>query len=58
MRDQDLPGWQLWAQFRFSVIGGLLSSPPQSGELQERLQELAEKSYQHPLRPGPLSPPT
>lgn len=54
MRDQDLPGWQLWAQFRFSVIGGLLSSPPQSGELQERLQELAEKSYQHPLRPGPL----
>lgn len=54
MRDKDLPGWQLWAQFRFSVIGSLLSNPPQSGELQQRLRQLAEKSYQHPLRPGSL----
>jgi len=54
MRDKNLPGWQLWAQFRFSVIGGLLSSPPGSGELQGRLRQLAEKTYQHPLRPGPL----
>lgn len=54
MKDKDLPGWQLWAQFRFSVIGSLLSSPPQSGELQQRLRQLAEKSYQHPLRPGSL----
>lgn len=54
MRDKNLPGWQLWAQFRFSVIGGLLSSPPSSGELQGRLRQLAEKTYQHPLRPGPL----
>ena len=46
------PGWQLWAHFRFSIIGGLLSNPPQSGELQHRLQELAEKNWQHPLRPG------
>jgi transposase InsO family protein len=54
MRYKNLPDWQLWAQFRFSVIGGLLSRPPCSGELQERLRQFAEKTYQHPLRPGPL----
>jgi len=25
-----MPRWQHWAQFRFAVIGGLLSSPPES----------------------------
>ena len=37
-----------WARLRFSIIGPLLASPPLSGELAERLRELAQKSYQHP----------
>ena len=49
MKDNELPRWEIWARFRFSVIGGLLSSPPDSGQLQERLQQLAEQTYQHPL---------
>lgn len=51
MIDPRMPRWQHWAQFRFAVIGGLLSSPPESGQLQQELQALAEKSYQHPLVP-------
>ena len=41
-----------WARFRFSVIGGLLASPPEGGGLQAALQALAARTYQHPLRPG------
>ena len=51
MSENKMPGWQNWAQFRFAVIGGLLSSPPQSGELQQALQALSEQSYQHPVEP-------
>jgi len=40
--------WQHWAQFRFSVIGELLSSPPRKGQLQRAVERLAEKTYQHP----------
>jgi putative transposase len=39
-----------WARLRFQIIGPLLASPPQTGELRERLEELAKKTYQHPLR--------
>lgn len=49
MSANKMPGWQNWAQFRFAVIGGLLTSPPQSGELQQALQALSEQSYQHPV---------
>jgi len=38
-----------WAEFRFSVVGPLLSSPPEKGELQTRLEELAQKRW---LPPG------
>ena len=51
MSEPKEPGWQNWAQFRFAVIGGLLTSPPQSGELQQALQALSEQSYQHPVDP-------
>ncbi len=44
-------GWQDWATFRFAVIGGLLTRPPESGELQKALAALAEQSYQHPGDP-------
>ena len=38
-----------WAQFRFSVIGTLLSSPPAKGQLKCQLEELANKIWQHPI---------
>ena len=40
---------QLWAEFRFGVVGGLLSSPSESGELSERLRQLSEKDWRHPI---------
>jgi len=52
MGDPTMPRWQHWAQFRFAVIGSLLSSPPEGGQLQQELQALAQKSYQHPFTPG------
>lgn len=45
----QLPMWQRWAQFRFSVIGELLSCPPPKGQLQQAISELAQKNYRHPI---------
>jgi putative transposase len=42
----------LWARFRFSVVGSLLSSPPPQGELKAALGLLAEKTWAHPLSGG------
>ena len=39
----------LWARFRFSVIGSLLSAPPPRGELKAAIQSLAEKIWTHPI---------
>ena len=39
----------LWARFRFSVIGALLSAPPVRGELKGAIQSLAEKIWTHPI---------
>jgi putative transposase len=39
----------LWARFRFSVVGSLLSSPPTRGALQTTIRSLAEKSWSHPV---------
>jgi hypothetical protein len=39
----------LWARFRFSVVGSLLSSPPAHGSLQSAIRALAEKTWSHPL---------
>jgi putative transposase len=41
-----------WAQLRFSIIGTLLTSPPELGELKALLRELAKKPYTHPTREG------
>lgn len=38
-----------WARFRFSIIGPLLSSPPESGELHAALLELSKKQWRHPI---------
>lgn len=40
-----------WAYFRFTVIGPLLSSPPEPGALQEELAKLAQRRWRHPVRP-------
>ncbi len=39
----------LWARFRFSVVGALLSAPPPHGELKAALRLLAEKTWTHPV---------
>jgi putative transposase len=39
----------LWARFRFSVVGSLLSSPPARGSLQAAIRCLAEKTWSHPV---------
>ncbi len=39
----------LWARFRFSVIGSLLSAPLARGELKPSIQSLAEKIWTHPV---------
>lgn len=38
-----------WAHLRFSVVGPLLASPPECGQLREELQRLAEKVWRHPV---------
>ncbi len=40
---------EAWEQFRFAVVGPLLASPPEGGELQSTLRLLSEKDWQHPV---------
>src|SRR4051794_8803361 len=42
------PTAALWARFRFSVIGALLSSPPPRGDLKTAIRSLAAKTWTHP----------
>jgi transposase InsO family protein len=39
----------MWARFRFSVVGSLLSSPPPRGELKAAIESLAAKTWTHPV---------
>jgi putative transposase len=39
----------LWARFRFSVVGSLLSSPPARGALKTAIGSLAGKTWSHPV---------
>lgn len=43
-----------WAHLRFSVVGGLLASPPVRGELRAELVRLAAKSWRHPTTGQPV----
>lgn len=43
-----------WANLRFSIIGPLLASPPERGEIVAQLTELAMKTYRHPTTGEPL----
>ena len=49
MSESQLSMWQRWAQFRYAVIGELLSCPPPKGQLQQCIGELAQKNYRHPI---------
>jgi putative transposase len=42
----------LWAHFRFSVVGSLLSSPPAHGEVKTAIRSLAAKTWTHPVTGG------
>jgi len=44
-----------WARFRFSIVGTLLASPPEKGQLQNALQELADKQWLHPVTTLPVT---
>jgi putative transposase len=44
-----------WARFRFSIIGPLLSAPPNAGELKKILADLAQKQWRHPITGLPVN---
>jgi putative transposase len=54
-KDNADPRQARWARFRFSIIGPLLSAPPEVGELQARLVELSKKEWRHPMTGLPMT---
>lgn len=44
-----------WGQFRFAVVGSLLTCPPEPGALQNELRRLAQKTYRHPRTGNPVT---
>jgi hypothetical protein len=44
-----------WARFRFSIIGPLLSAPPEKGELKTILTDLSKKQWRHPITGLPVT---
>ena len=42
-----------WALLRFAVVGPLLASPPARGELHEQLEDLAGRTWIHPVTGEP-----
>jgi putative transposase len=51
--DPDLPpATERWAHLRFSVVGPLLAAPPAVGQLQGKLEKLAEQPWRHPTNGG------
>jgi putative transposase len=54
--ESSAQGAQRWAQFRFSVVGPLLASPPERGQLSEELSKLATRTWLHPIDGGPFRP--
>src|SRR3990167_7130197 len=44
-----------WARFRFSIIGPLLSAPPENGDLKKALEELSKKQWRHPTTGNPVN---
>lgn len=52
--DDGLSSHERWALLRHSIVGPLLSHPPERGELARELARLAEKQWAHPTRAGEL----
>jgi transposase InsO family protein len=46
--DDQAPARLRWARLRFSIIGQLLSSPPEPGDLTHRIADLADQKWRHP----------
>jgi putative transposase len=47
--DEDPLRRDRWGRLRFAILGPLLAAPPASGELQAALNELAARTWRHPL---------
>lgn len=43
-----------WAHLRFAVVGQLLAAPPPKGRLRAALEELAARTWQHPVSGEPV----
>ncbi len=41
--------YDLWARFRFALIGHLLACPPEKGVLAAEIAKLAEREWCHPV---------
>jgi len=52
MNESSATAHELWARFRLTVVGHLLSAPPPEGRLEAALTELSEREWQHPTRDG------
>jgi len=48
LNNDGTPARVRWARLRFQIIGPLLASPPEAGELAARLDELSALTYLHP----------
>jgi len=47
-------GHRKWAEFRFSIIGHLLAAPPEIGEIKRCMDELASRTWRHPITGEPM----
>lgn len=54
-KDSEGRPHERWAHLRFSIVGRLLSQPPEAGQLQEEIRRLAEQQWRHPIRGQPTS---
>lgn len=52
-KGENARGHEKWAHFRFGVVGRLLAAPPPPGELEEEIETLSKKTWQHPIQQKP-----
>lgn len=52
--DPEMSDHVRWALFRHSVVGHLLAAPPKRGALAGELDELAARTWRHPITGEPL----
>jgi transposase InsO family protein len=54
MGKEDKGVSERWGEFRFSIIGALLSAPPDAGEIRKTIEELAVRTWRHPITGVPV----